>query len=213
MARAVRIEYPGAVYHVMARGNRGQDIFRDDADRHTWLETLGEACEKTGWVVHAYVLMSNHRLTAVGERMVGDGASYAGGASAQPDETASWAEARATPAQIAEIGMKGKPYEQTQGHNYRTDPSECSRLAEERLGRPLACLGLKVEKLIALPKGGPEKVALAWWLREGTTVSLRWVSERLEMGHYTRVTKALSQMKRGVGKKHEQLRRKLRRLG
>src|SRR5258708_4224249 len=60
MARALRIEYPGAVYHVMARGNHGHDIFRDDVDRRSFLETLGEACEKTGWVVHAYVLMSNH---------------------------------------------------------------------------------------------------------------------------------------------------------
>ncbi len=58
----------------------------------------------------------------------------------------------------------------------------------------------------------PEKVALAWWLREKTTVRLAWVSERLEMGHYTRVTKAISRMKRGGERKLEQLRRKLRRL-
>ena len=122
MARAVRIEYPGAVYHGMARGNHGQDIFRDDTDRGFWLETLGEACEQTGWVVHAYVLMCNHRLTAVGERTVGDGALYAGDACAQPDEAASWAEARATPAQIAEVGMKGKPHEKLRCHNYRNDP-------------------------------------------------------------------------------------------
>src|SRR6059058_422292 len=60
MARALRIEYPGAVYHVVARGNQGQAIFQDDGDRRSFLKTLGEACEKTGWVVHAYVLMSNH---------------------------------------------------------------------------------------------------------------------------------------------------------
>ena len=60
MARALRIEYPGAAYHVMARGNRGQDIFADDKDRLCFLETLEEACEKTGWSIHAYVLMGNH---------------------------------------------------------------------------------------------------------------------------------------------------------
>ena len=60
MARPLRIEYAGAVYHVMARGNRAQAIFRDDQDRLGFLETLGEACEKTGWRVHAYVLMGNH---------------------------------------------------------------------------------------------------------------------------------------------------------
>ena len=60
MARPLRIEYAGAVYHVMARGNQGQAIFCDDKDRQRFLETLGQACEKTGWRIHAYVLMGNH---------------------------------------------------------------------------------------------------------------------------------------------------------
>jgi putative transposase len=60
MARAIRIEYPGAFYHVMARGNRRERICRDDNDRRFFYETLGEACERTGWKVHAWVLMSNH---------------------------------------------------------------------------------------------------------------------------------------------------------
>ena len=60
MARALRIEYPGAAYHVMARGNQGNKIFADDLDRKRWLETLSEVVEKTGWRVHAYVLMGNH---------------------------------------------------------------------------------------------------------------------------------------------------------
>jgi len=60
MARKLRIEYPGAVYHLMSRGNQGQPIFRSDQDRALFLETLAEGCEKTGWEVHAYVLMGNH---------------------------------------------------------------------------------------------------------------------------------------------------------
>ena len=60
MARAVRIEYVGAFYHVMARGNRRERIFRGEADRLLFYQTLGEACERTGWRVHAWVLMSNH---------------------------------------------------------------------------------------------------------------------------------------------------------
>jgi REP element-mobilizing transposase RayT len=44
----------------MCRGNRKDDIFRDHLDRETFLRTLGETCEQTGWVVHSYVLMSNH---------------------------------------------------------------------------------------------------------------------------------------------------------
>ena len=47
MARKVRVEYPGAIYHVMNRGDRREPIFKDDADRKLFLECLGEACEKT----------------------------------------------------------------------------------------------------------------------------------------------------------------------
>jgi len=59
-ARPLRIEYPGAAYHVMARGNQGRAIFKDDPDRRRFLETLAEACEKTGWRIHASVLMGNY---------------------------------------------------------------------------------------------------------------------------------------------------------
>ena len=60
MARGLRIEYPGAVYHVMCRGDQREPIFATDADREVFLATLGEGCEQTGWRVHAYVLMPNH---------------------------------------------------------------------------------------------------------------------------------------------------------
>ncbi len=54
------MEYPGAIYHAMNRGDRREDIFRDDEDRRRFLSTLGEACQKTRWQVHAYCLMHNH---------------------------------------------------------------------------------------------------------------------------------------------------------
>jgi len=60
MARSIRIQSAGAYYHVMARGNRREDIFHDADDRRFFLHTLGQACEMTGWRVHAWVLMSNH---------------------------------------------------------------------------------------------------------------------------------------------------------
>ena len=60
MARKLRVQYPGAIYHVMSRGNRRERIFVDDQDRRKFLETLSEVCEKTGWQVHAYCLMKNH---------------------------------------------------------------------------------------------------------------------------------------------------------
>src|SRR6516165_6322669 len=60
MPRKLRVEYPGAMYHVMSRGNRRQAIYLDDVDRQDFLKTLAEACQKTGWQVHAYCLMRNH---------------------------------------------------------------------------------------------------------------------------------------------------------
>jgi REP element-mobilizing transposase RayT len=60
MPRQLRIEYPGAIYHVMNRGDRREAIFNDDFDRKRFVTTLGEACCKTDWQVHAYCLMNNH---------------------------------------------------------------------------------------------------------------------------------------------------------
>ncbi len=60
MARKLRIQYPGAIYHVMNRGDRREAIFEDDQDRRSFLGTLAEACDKTGWHVLAYCLMDNH---------------------------------------------------------------------------------------------------------------------------------------------------------
>jgi putative transposase len=60
MPRGLRVEFAGAVYHVMARGNERRDIFRDDRDRKRFLETLGEMAERFGVRVLAYCLMPNH---------------------------------------------------------------------------------------------------------------------------------------------------------
>lgn len=49
MPRSIRIQSAGAYYHVMARGNRREDIFHDDDDRRFFLHTLSQACEMTGW--------------------------------------------------------------------------------------------------------------------------------------------------------------------
>ena len=66
MPRSIRIEYPGGFYHVMARGNRREQIFRSDHDRKLFLETLDEACDMTGWRIHAWVLMSSRSSSGSG---------------------------------------------------------------------------------------------------------------------------------------------------
>jgi REP element-mobilizing transposase RayT len=150
MARPVRIQYADAVYHVMARGNQGREVFGDHQDRQRFLDTLGEACAKTGWQLHAYVLMPNHY------------------------------------------------------HLLLQTP-------EPNLVEGMRWLQGTCTQRLDLPKGAPEKVVLAWWLRQRTSVPLRWVSERLEMGHYSRVTQAVSRMRRGPSARLEKLGRKLKR--
>ncbi len=58
MPRKIRVQYPGAIYHVTSRGDRGEDVFLDDVDRQDFLKTLAEACQKTGWQLHAYECQS-----------------------------------------------------------------------------------------------------------------------------------------------------------
>lgn len=59
MARPLRIEFPGALYHVISRGNERQKIVRDDADRQKRLDWLRRTVEVYGWRLHAFVLRSN----------------------------------------------------------------------------------------------------------------------------------------------------------
>lgn len=60
MARPLRVEFDGALYHVTSRGNARADIFDDDQDRQAFLETLGKVVTRFHWLCHAYCLMDNH---------------------------------------------------------------------------------------------------------------------------------------------------------
>lgn len=60
MARPLRIEFPGALYHVTSRGDRREVIFADDEDRLIFLDTLAEVVQRFHWLCHAYCLMGNH---------------------------------------------------------------------------------------------------------------------------------------------------------
>jgi hypothetical protein len=60
MARKLRMQYPGPIYHLMNRGDHQERIFCDDADWKMFLASLAEGCDKTGWQVHSYCLMTNH---------------------------------------------------------------------------------------------------------------------------------------------------------
>lgn len=60
MARPLRLEHPGAIWHVTSRGNERRDIVRSDADRRAFLSILAESVTIHGWILHAWVLMTNH---------------------------------------------------------------------------------------------------------------------------------------------------------
>jgi REP element-mobilizing transposase RayT len=60
MARPLRLEYHGALYHVTSRGDGREAIYLDDEDRALCLEVLGQVVERFNWVVHGYCLMTNH---------------------------------------------------------------------------------------------------------------------------------------------------------
>ena len=60
MSRPLRIEFAGALYHVMSRGNERSDIVRDDHDRQKRLDWLRRTVETYGWRLHSFVLMTNH---------------------------------------------------------------------------------------------------------------------------------------------------------
>jgi REP element-mobilizing transposase RayT len=332
MARPLRIEYPGAAYHVMARGNQGRAIFKDDQDRKRFLETLAESCEKTGWHIHAYVLMDNHYhlLVETPEANLVAGMKWLQGTYTQrynrrhqvfghlfqgrykailvEAEDANYLQFVSTyihlnPARaglirigqeklksyrwssypwylrrdcpewirrgkvlgslglaetdakgyeaymegrVLELGIKagrreleeqwkslrrgwyvGKPTfveklqrwlgRAAQGRK-RESQSGAARqahdqaAAEKLLAAGLDALGLSSGQFSQLPKAAPEKVAMAWWLRRRTTVPLRWVCERLHMGHYTRASQAVSRMNQEPGRKLDALRKRLLKL-
>jgi putative transposase len=60
MARSLRIEYTGALYHITSRGNKKEDIFLSDGDRVLFLGVLDEVCKRYRWICYSYCLMSNH---------------------------------------------------------------------------------------------------------------------------------------------------------
>ena len=69
MAGKPRVHFPGALYHVIARGNKGQKVFREDSDYHLYLRLLSDYKDRYGFLLHAYVLMPTHvhLLIEVGE--------------------------------------------------------------------------------------------------------------------------------------------------
>lgn len=85
MARPLRIEFAGALYHVTARGNARQSIFLSNTDRGSFLALLSDAVRRYNWRVHAYCLMGNHYhlLIETVDRTLSAGMKYLNGSYSQ----------------------------------------------------------------------------------------------------------------------------------
>jgi len=151
MPRAMRVEYPGAIYHVMDRGDRREEIFVDDVDRQDFLKTLAEACQKTSWQVHAYCLMPNHvHLVKLGENHAG-------------------------------------------GLHRETAEQRANRILAEELARR----GWREADLSARRHGDPGKLAIAARLRSETTLPVRWIAARVQIGTTKGAKSLLHQLAQG----------------
>ncbi|MEO1924597.1 MAG: transposase, partial [Gammaproteobacteria bacterium] len=60
MSRPLRLEFPGALYHITSRGNGRNIIYLQDDDFRLFIQILDDVCEHCNWIVHAYCLMNNH---------------------------------------------------------------------------------------------------------------------------------------------------------
>ena len=60
MARQLRLQYPGSLWHLSSLGNRSENIYYDNSDRDFFLELLGKCVTRFDWILYAYVLLPNH---------------------------------------------------------------------------------------------------------------------------------------------------------
>ena len=65
MARKIRVQYPGALYHVIHRGNYQSDVFGSVGATKAFENALAQACERHGWRIHAYVLIDELRNSSL----------------------------------------------------------------------------------------------------------------------------------------------------
>lgn len=81
MARSARVQFPGAVYHISARGNHQENIYFSDQDRKLFLRLLGTAAKRMNWICHAYCLMTNHYhlLLETPDGLLSNGMGYVNG--------------------------------------------------------------------------------------------------------------------------------------
>ena len=175
------IQYPGAMYHVMNRGDQREAIFRDEEDRQRFLWTLGEACLKTEWQVQAYcrqfgLLMEKRRAEESAPKYDEVRRDWVLGSEEFRRELLGAAVERLGPNHYG-------------AERWETEVQKAERMVQEELQR----LGWPETGLRARPKGHGGKVRVARRLRQETTMSLKWIAARLHLGSWTYVSNLLNE--------------------
>jgi len=198
MPRKMRGQYPGAIYHVMSRGDRREDIFLDDVDRQDFLKTMAEACQKTGFQVHAYCLMRNHfhlvvetpdaNLVAgmawllsaytirLNHRHQFCGHVFSGRYKAL---RRGWC--------FGSVEFKRQMLQRMDGQLGEHHAGDLRRenaggRAERIIAEELQRLGWTESELLGQRKSAAGKLALAARLRRETTMPLKWIAARVRLG-------------------------------
>ena len=184
MARKVRVEDEGAIDHLINRGDRREDIFGDDRDRRRFLETLEEACQKTSWEVHAYCLMRNHFHLVV----------------ATPRANLCAGRHGLLGTYTARFNRRHHLFGHLFSGRYKSllvDGSgqkiaeSVEREAERLMADMMRAFNWVEKDLQEHCKGDRCKGRIAAALRSRTTVSWKWIAEKLRMGHWRSAANAV----------------------
>jgi REP element-mobilizing transposase RayT len=191
----------------MCRGNNGQSIFEDDDGRRLFLSTLDEVCEQTGWLIHAYVLMSNHyhllletpeaNLVAGMKELMRFEEDPAAGMRGEFDKQIKrgWfiGSEEFRERLDALLMRRAKNDNHRGGQRQEHGPAEAERL----IRKALKALGWDEDALLEAKSVQAEKQAVAWLVKTHTAVSGTWITNRLRMGHRTNCSRAISRFRHG----------------
>ena len=185
MARSLRFQYSGAVYHVVARGDGGKMVFETDDDRLVFLKRLGETCNSCGWRVHAWVLIGNHfhLLLETPQPNLVAGMKWLLGVFSQ-----GWNRARGRRGHVFQGRYKSVPVNGSDAdRHYFRIVADYIHLNPARA---------RLAGLAQLRKGDKSKALLATLLRRRMTVGFEWIATRLHLGHSASVSRLVCGAKR-----------------
>jgi REP element-mobilizing transposase RayT len=190
MPRAMRVEYPGAIYHVMDRGDRREDIFVDDVDRQDLLKTLAEACRKTDWQVPAYCLMRNHFHLVLEtphanlvEGMRGFLSAYTIRLNHRQKLFGHVFSGRCLGSEeFRQQMLERMDGRLGDGHSGELRRQSAEQRANRIVSEELLCRGWKESDLSTRRRSDPGKLAIAARLRSETTLPIKWIAARVQIG-------------------------------